>query len=135
MRRNRLYILLFTVTLCGYVWIVYCMNHPTGQGLWQGCLTKQFLHVPCPSCGTTRSLMCILNGEWTEALTTNPLGYLAATLLLVTPAWICLDLILDTDSLWRTYNTTISLIQRRAVYVPLVMLLLANWIWNIMKFT
>lgn len=79
--------------------------------------------------------MCIMSGEWTEALLTNPLGYLAAVLLLITPVWICIDLALHTDSLLRAYNTTVSVVQRPAVYIPLALLLLLNWIWNIMKFT
>jgi len=79
--------------------------------------------------------MHILNIEWTEALATNPLGYVAALLLLVTPVWICTDLLLNSDSLWRTYKTTISMIERRAVCIPLLILLVANWIWNIIKYT
>lgn len=79
--------------------------------------------------------MHILNMEWTEALAANPLGYVAAGLLLVTPVWICTDLLLNSDSLWRTYKTTISMIERRAVCIPLLILLVANWIWNIIKYT
>lgn len=135
MRKRGLYTLLLAVCLCGYVWTFQCMHHTTGQGIWQGCITKQLLHIPCPSCGTTRSIMCILHGEWAEALATNPLGYLAAALLLVTPVWICFDLIISSDSLWKAYKATISIIERRAVYMPLIILLLANWIWNITKFT
>ncbi len=135
MQKAKLYTLLLTVSICGYVWTFYCMNRIEGQGVWQGCVTKQFLHIPCPSCGTTRSLMCLLRGEWVEALYVNPLGYLAAMLLAVTPVWVLIDWCMHTSSLLKTYNVAITLLKRPAVCLPMVVLVILNWLWNIIKFS
>lgn len=123
------------VSVFGYLWLFHSINHSDRQGLWQGCPTKQFLHIPCPSCGTTRSIMLIIKGDLFSALYTNPLGFLAATLLVIVPVWICIDLIRNSSSLLKTYNRLILLINKPRIYIPCIILLIANWIWNITKFT
>jgi len=54
--------LLPRVSLCGFLWL-------TGR--------------PCPFCGMTRALACLLKGDLTLALTFHPLSPLALTALLV----------------------------------------------------
>lgn len=126
---------MLSVSICGYLWLFHSINHSDRQGLWQGCPTKQLLHIPCPSCGTTRSIMLIIKGEWLGALYTNPLGFLAAALLVIVPVWICIDLIRNSSSMLNTYNRVILQINKPRTYIPCIILLIANWIWNLTKFT
>ncbi|MBR5467065.1 MAG: DUF2752 domain-containing protein [Bacteroidaceae bacterium] len=135
MQKGKLYTLLITLSLCGYVWLAFSMNKNDGQGLWQGCLSKQFLHIPCPSCGTTRSVIAILNGDLLSALLINPIGYLAGIGLAAIPLWITFDCITRKDSLFVAYNTTLAHIKKKHTYIPLIILVILNWIWNIIKYS
>ncbi len=44
------------------------------------CPTAGLLHVPCPSCGSTRSVHGVLHGDLGEALRMNPVALLALPL-------------------------------------------------------
>jgi hypothetical protein len=44
------------------------------------CLSRT-LGLPCPTCGTTRSLWHLLHGNFGEAWTANPIGYIALLVL------------------------------------------------------
>jgi hypothetical protein len=77
--------------------------------------------------------MSLLQGHWQEALFWNPLGLLLFAFLLTVPVWIIRDVFLRSDSLYRMYNRTEKILQIRAVAIPLVALVMANWIWNIVK--
>ena len=39
--------------------------------------------IPCPSCGLTRSVTCVFQGEWTAAWQYNPFGFVFAVLFLL----------------------------------------------------
>lgn len=38
---------------------------------------------PCPGCGTTRSFLCLIRGQWLEALVMNPGAVLGVLVLIV----------------------------------------------------
>lgn len=38
------------------------------------CLFYGLFHVPCPGCGITRSLICLVKGDVTGSLNYNPIG-------------------------------------------------------------
>lgn len=48
------------------------------------CPVRLLTGIPCPACGTTRSIGCLLLGNFNDALKLNPVGYLV---LLATVAW------------------------------------------------
>lgn len=89
--------------------------------------------MPCPSCGSTRSALHLMHGEAVAAMQTNPLGIVVATLLIVAPLWILFDVLFKKKSAYLFYRKAEQFLQRRIVYVPLAMLMLMNWIWNIAK--
>lgn len=135
MHRDKFYILLMALCLCSIVWIIFCVNNQDGQGLWQGCLSKQILHIPCPSCGTTRSVISIIKGDFLNAVLINPLGYIAIISIVIIPIWIIIDCSTGKSTLVNTYHACLRFIKQAYIYIPLIILTICNWIWNIVKYT
>ncbi len=135
MGRNQLYILLTTLSVAGIAWLGYSFAFTTFSTTndFSPCLFKSTTGLACPACGSTRSLMTLLQGNWQEAFFWNPLGFLLFAFLLTVPVWILRDLFFRSDSLFLVYNRTEKMIQKRAIAIPLIGLVIANWIWNIVK--
>jgi hypothetical protein len=69
-----------------------------------------------------------------EALWINPLGLVAAILLIVLPAWALYDGVQRERTLPRAYRwAELQLQQQKLLYVPLIAFVLVNWGWNILK--
>lgn len=98
------------------------------------CLFKNVTGIPCPSCGTTHSVLKLVQMDWSGALMENPLGYVTGAGLLVIPVWIIFDLLKGTSSFYNQYKKTEELIRKRWVAASLIMLITANWIWTILKY-
>jgi len=132
--RNKLYLILLAACSAGYAWLYISSTFffakeksPTV------CFFKSTTSIPCPSCGSTRSLMSIIKGNFFDAWILNPLGYLIGFALIILPIWILKDAILKSNSLFDFYHK-MELRLRQPIYaVPLVLLILINWIWNINK--
>lgn len=130
---TRPYWILSLLSLTSFGWIAYqltCHQHES-IGL---CLFKQVTGVACPSCGTTRSVLLLLEGQLQEGLLLNPLGLLALALLIIIPVWIVYDLALQKRSLLHVYTLAERKIQQhRSIYIPLITIIVLNWVWNIAK--
>lgn len=132
---NKLYLLLSIVCMAGYAWLAYSWVHTQRNETFslEVCPVKLATGLPCPACGTTRSIIHITQGEIVDALHTNPLGFIGALALLLVPVWIVVDVLLKRDSLFRFYNQMEHYLKKPLVFLPLILLLLMNWIWNIAK--
>lgn len=97
MTKKGLYMLSVVACAAGYVWLAASSMHAE-EGVWRGCLFKQFFHIPCPACGSTQALIALCQGHWKESLLLNPNGVLLAVLMLLVPGWILLDIIKGKDS-------------------------------------
>ncbi len=97
------------------------------------CPIKHFIGLPCPSCGSTRSVISLLKGNFTEAFYINPIGYLIATIMVVLPLWIFSDVLLRQNSLQHFYMKLERRIVKPMFAIPLILLLIMNWFWNISK--
>ncbi|MCE2771205.1 MAG: DUF2752 domain-containing protein [Saprospiraceae bacterium] len=97
------------------------------------CLIKNATNIPCPSCGTTRAVVSLVNGDFFEALFLNPFGYIVALIMLLAPIWIVFDLISKKNSLFIFYQKIEKFLVRPKLAILLIFLVLANWIWNISK--
>jgi hypothetical protein len=132
--RNKLYSLLFVVCLAGYIWIYFSItsiNAVTKSA--EVCLIKHVTNIPCPSCGSTRSVMSLIKGDFIGALSLNPIGYLIAFIMLVTPIWMLTDIIMRRNTLLNLYQRTETYLRKPIIAIPLILLLIINWIWNINK--
>jgi hypothetical protein len=94
---------------------------------------KHFTGIPCPSCGVTRSIVLLLHGDVVGSILMNPLGLIVAAIMFITPIWLLRDVIRNKQALFDTYQKTEQLFKRPQIYVPSIVLVIANWIWNIAK--
>jgi hypothetical protein len=132
--RNKLYSILLTACLAGYIWLFFALqnNHTLNISV-EVCLINHFTNIPCPSCGSTRSLISLIKGNFIEALKTNPIGYLIAIIMFFTPLWIIIDLITKRKTLFEFYQKTETFLKKPKFAIPLILLVILNWIWNITK--
>ncbi len=68
--------------LAGLAWVL--MVEP-GPGTTPPCPSMKLLHVPCPACGTLRSVHALGQGEWQQAFALQPL--LAVALIMAVVYW------------------------------------------------
>ena len=135
LNRNRFY--LFTSLACtvGYSWLILVSRlKPEEVGeRYDVCLVRHFLHFPCPSCGSTRSVLALMQGDLTGGLFWNPLGIVIFLALLVAPLWIGIDLMLKKDTFYRFFRLFEETLRGKWVAIPAIVLLLLNWVWNVVK--
>jgi hypothetical protein len=79
-------------------------------------------------------VLLLLKGEFLQSVFTNPLGLVAVLFLLTIPVWIGYDVVRKKYSLLEFYaKSEITLRTQKAVYIPLISLVILNWVWNISK--
>lgn len=134
LNRNRLYSILLIACLVGYVWIYFNIAENWAENSSvEVCLIKHTTNIPCPSCGSTRSVISLAKGDFINALQTNPLGYLIAAIMLITPLWIAFDFARQRKTLFNFYRRVEVHLKKPGLAIPLILLLVINWIWNISK--
>ena len=132
--RGRLYSILLIACLAGYIWLYFSTTKNfTENKSVEVCLIKHITNVPCPSCGSTRSIISLIKGDFIGALNLNPLGYIIAIIMVVAPIWILTDLFLRSNTLFDFYQKTETFLRKRKYAIPLILLVIINWIWNIIK--
>ena len=132
--RNNLYMLVLIACVAGYLWLAFNIHQETNKvdGV-EACLFKRFTNLPCPSCGSTRAILLLTNGNLANALYANPVGFILAFILIVTPFWIIADFIGRKDSFFRLYQRMEKILNKPQYAIPLLLLVVINWIWNISK--
>lgn len=132
--RNKLYSILFIACLVGYIWLYFSIiKNITEKKSVEVCLIKHLTNIPCPSCGTSRSVILLTKGDFIGALNFNPIGYLVAIIMLIAPIWIIADTIKRTKTLFDFYLKIETYLKRPKIAIPLILLVIINWIWNITK--
>lgn len=132
MTKNRLYVLIFTACLLGFLYSFYKIQSHHDED-FSVCLIKNTTGIPCPSCGTTRAIIAIFRGNFIESTYINPLGILVLSIMIVAPFWIMIDWILKKSSFYFIYKKVETRLKNPIVYIPLLILVIANWVWNILK--
>jgi hypothetical protein len=133
--RSSFKIYLFLACLAGYGWLsIISVLKPEEIGKqYDVCLVKHFFHIPCPSCGSSRSVVCLLRGEYADAFYWNPLGYLILLIMVVSPVWIVFDTLTGRDSIFRFYLFIEKILRKKHIALAAILFILLNWIWNIHK--
>ena len=121
--------------MAGYIWIFFNYSESSqlnneGTGI---CLIKHVTNIPCPSCGSTRSVISLLQGNFMDALYYNPIGIILLAILIITPFWILFDLFAKGSSLFRFYGRFELQLRQFKVAAPAILFILAIWVWNIYK--
>jgi hypothetical protein len=119
--------------LAGYIYLAYTISNATNHNDFGVCIIKEASGYPGPSCGSTRSVMSIIHGNFTEALYWNPIGVILVIILAVTPFWLIFDLVLGKDSVLKFYFNIEHVFNQKKYAIPAIVLVLANWIWNFYK--
>ena len=134
-KNRKIYWTLFLLSLAGYIWLGYhLLMHDRHQEAVTLCMFKNITGLPCPSCGITRSVLYLLQGNVWQAILINPLGIVAAILLVVIPPLLVRDLVLNQQHLGITFQWAEEKIRtKKRIYIPLILLIVINWGWNIMK--
>lgn len=134
MNRNKLYSILLIACLAGYTWLYYSIiTQKSEVKSAEVCLIKHFTGVPCPSCGSTRSVISLIHLNFFDAFLFNPLGYLVAMIMLLSPLWIIIDVIMKKNSLFIFYQKVENTLRKPNNAILFIVLILINWIWNIKK--
>jgi hypothetical protein len=133
--RNRFYLYLALACAVGYGWLgLVGRLKPEEVGeKYEVCLVRHFLHFPCPSCGSTRSVLALLQGDLAGGFYWNPLGIVIFSILLATPIWMAYDLVFKKDTLYHFFRLFEETLRRKWVAIPAILLILLNWAWNIVK--
>lgn len=125
--------MLGTVTLAGFGYLAWALSQHGNNDNFSPCLFKNVTGIACPSCGSTRSVISIIKGNVGDAAYINPLGFVIAALMLLIPVWLAYDIVLGKDSLYRSYGRFEKTMQVKWIAIVLIILIIANWIWNITK--
>ena len=134
LNRNKLYIILFIACLAGYVWLYFSITHAFADNKSvDACMIKHATNIPCPSCGTTRSIISLTKGDWLGAFKFNPFGYIVASIMFVAPIWIFKDMMTHSNSLFLFYQKIETYLKKPRYVIPLILFVIINWIWNIIK--
>jgi hypothetical protein len=135
MNRKTLYILLASLSFAGYGWLAWNSTRLASYAPIPGaCMFKAVTHVPCPSCGTTRAIMLLLHGNPVASLLLNPFGAVLFAALVVIPIWLLADILVKGESLYRFYTGAERMLRRKIwISISLLILVIANWFWNISK--
>lgn len=131
-RAQRKAFLLF-LSFGGYGWILWnFMAQSNGGSSLLLCPIKHITGIPCPSCGSTRSLLMVLQGQVDEALMINPIGIGLAFGLILSPFLLVSEF--STPANQATLSDRIeAFFRKKLVYVPALIFIVLNWIWNIQK--
>lgn len=133
MTRNRLYTLLGIACLAGYSWLLLVYFFRERMGAFTLCPIKALSGYPCPSCGSTRGVLSIAREDFASAIHLNPVSYIVAATMLILPIWLIHDAIRKSDSLHRAYIGGSAWLGKKQNLIIFVVLILINWIWNILK--
>ncbi len=135
MTGRKVYTVLTGLVLVGYAWIgLNFIDGSAHSAVPSVCLFKEATGLPCPSCGTTRSLLLLMNGQFRESLMLNPFGMMLAFALVVIPLWIVIDAFKHSDSFYRRYTQMEHLLAHNKLLAACAAAIVAlNWFWNITK--
>lgn len=128
MKKKKLYNFLFIACMAGYIYLFFAK-----ASQYTVCFFKNITGYACPSCGSTRAVMQLYHGDIIASLLLNPFGIIIATAMIVLPLWIVLDVALNKSSLYLWYQKAETFLKQKQVAIPLILLVIINWIWNIHK--
>lgn len=132
MTRNRLYTWVLLLSVSGFLYLVYALFGPSDAPI-HVCIFKNITGYPCPSCGTTRSLIALFHGNFAEAIYNNPMGYVMALVILTVPLWVLRDVLTQKADFFIFYGKIEAFFTQRIPMLLGIGLIFALWMWNIYK--
>lgn len=96
--------------------------------LFPPCAFKYMTGIPCPTCGTTRAVMLLVQGDIAGSLFMNPM---LSIVLLGVVLWFVFSLVAWVMNL-KQPSLSLSTREKDVVRLFAVLLFLANWVYLIM---
>lgn len=129
--KNQLYILTGVICFLGGLWLVAARHFGLHASV---CPVKLISGYPCPSCGSTRSIHLLLEGRFVDAVLLNPLGLVSFSLFITVVLVLLMDTVMKSDIYYQAYQYVGKVLRDRRIFSTLlIVLVIANWIWNIYK--
>ncbi len=132
MTKNKLYLIVLIACFSGYLYLIFTNNY-SENGQISVCMIKNATGYACPSCGTTRAVQALYKGDLISSVAFNPFGLLVSFAMLVLPFWVVFDLVTKRQTFYEAYNKMETVLKQKKVAIPLIILVVLNWIWNIYK--
>ena len=132
--QKKFYYFTTSFLIFGFGWVALNLFYiqQSSPGL-EICILKSAVGLPCPSCGTTRSVLHLLHGDLSSAILVNPIGVLVIIGMFIFPFWILYDYRYAKTTLLNTYLQFIKFFSNKKFSLFVIVLVLLNWIWNIQK--
>lgn len=93
------------------------------------CIFKNITGYPCPGCGTTRGTILLFKGRFFESIMLNPVALFMNIMAVTAFVMIIRDLLLHKSDFHKFSTRKIHPL----ILALVVLLVIANWIWNIHK--
>lgn len=90
------------------------------------CALHALTGIPCPTCGTTRSVAALLQGKTHTAFLLNPL---TTTLLIGIAIYVLYSAVAVAFRLPRLRWEPLSASERRWIRIGVILLIASNWVW------
>ena len=132
MPKNKLYLFILIACASGYVYLLYNLYY-SKSNQFSVCMIKNVSGFPCPSCGTTRAVQLFFKGNFIDSMLMNPFGIIVGSAMLFLPFWIVFDLLSKKQTFYTFYYKMESVLKQKKIAIPLLILVIMNWIWNINK--
>lgn len=99
------------------------------------CLMKEFWGIPCPACGTAHGVQFLAKGDFASAFYSNPFSLAVAALFPVFIGLVSIDFIYGKNRMDQFFKTIDQYFRKKPIVRLLgILLILANWYWNILKY-
>ncbi len=93
------------------------------------CIFKSVTGIPCPACGSTRATLQLFQGNFWTSILINPFGILTNILIIVSVFWMIIDVIKKKE----TFLPFLHKNWHIRIKTFILLIVLANWFWNIQK--
>jgi hypothetical protein len=135
LRCNRFYLYAALALVAGYAWVIINITNyeKTKTSSAVPCLFKTVTGIPCPSCGSTRTVLSLIKGDFHQATEYNPVGFFLTLVLVISPLWIIFDITSGRTSLLNFYKRAENFLKRRPVTAVFLLIIMAIWVRNIIK--
>lgn len=130
-KKNKLYRITGIVCFLGLLWLGLIHYSEAETTV---CPIKLATGYPCPSCGSSRSILAFLQGDFKEAIMINPLGIVSLIIINGIILLLLIDLVFKKEFYYRAYRNIEEFLKTyKLISILLILLILVNWIWNIKK--
>ncbi|MCZ4693349.1 DUF2752 domain-containing protein [Ancylomarina euxinus] len=134
MPKKQLYQLVTLLSVLAYGWLIYnsFFTNTSGEGITV-CWFKTVSGLPCPACGSTSGIVEIFKGNFYKAFQYNPFAYSSLFILIASSFWVTYDISTKKDGFYRFYLTVNNKLKKKRIIIPIILLFLIIWMWNIYK--